>query len=616
METPILENFIHFIREYAPIPKQTNMYYEELEERATKLGVKALTFEHPALQRIKEFFAPKESRLINLVLTGTAGDGKTRMLYDFWHELQGDEHVLQDRPKHALLDAKIEGTLHRFHFIFDLSKCLPDKGQSLSADGLQLLGDWADSLLLRSSTIFVVAANDGKLLQALRALRETKNDSDISIVEEEIENMLAERRSTSQKLKLALIDLSQIGSAKTFDRACEALLARPEWECMWANTSDQAFGPLSPLRRNWDIFRQHEFRNRLRTLIELCDVNGFHISVRDLMAMIVNTLLGHPNAADRVLTIAELRRLATPAESPHSRIYQNIFGENLKEERRQDFLVFGYLNYFRVGSETASRIDELILFGQQLPNMKAAYQRLIVDSTGIDVLNPDFKSLQRNYLEAESLDDEHREKFLVELAQQRRRLFFRIPDDEPLFDPWQLTIFQYAGKFLSSVLKPLQRDEPPERATVEMLIRGLNRVCSGMLFDEGNKLYLTSGLDFTSARISRLALHEVPVSKGLHNEHIEIALNSQGQPELLVFLLGDKIPYRLDLMRFEFLVRVADGALPNSFSRECYEDIINFKSLLLTRVQTAMGNIEVKDFKYLSSSAAGRPSEETITLQL
>ena len=35
-------------------------------------------------------------------------------------------------------------------------------------------------------------------------------------------------------------------------------------------------------------------------------------------------------------------------------------------------------------------------------------------------------------------------------------------------------------------------------------------------------------------------------------------------------------------MRFEFLTRVANGALPSSFSKECYEDVIAFKTKVLS----------------------------------
>jgi hypothetical protein len=580
------------------------------------MGVELLKFEHPAIAQIRKHFAPADGKLINLILTGTAGDGKSRLLYEHWRDLGGDEARLKERPNQASLKAQVNGETRSFHFIFDLSKCLPDKGQSLEPHQIQLLEALVNSLLAKSPTIFVVAANDGKLLQALRSLKVVQPASAVTDVETEVEEMLAGKRASSPKLTLALLDLSGMSSAETFDRARAALLARPEWKCFTECEADPAFGPNSPLRRNWEILCQPQFHHRLRTLIELCDVNGFHISVRDLIALLVNGLLGHPKAAERVLTLDEVRKLAIPGESLRGSIHRNVFGENLKEERRQDFLVFSYLNYFRVGHETSNGIDELILFGRELPNLEPTYERLVIDPSGYDAINPAFEALRRDYLEAEDFDETKREEFLTELAQQRRRLFFRLPDEEaPGFDPWLLTIFQYAGRFLKAILHPLKREESPDGATIEILVRGLNRVWSGMLFDEGNKLFLTSGLDFTTARISRLALHAVPVSESLSGERIEVVLNHRQQPELRVHLLGGApISYRLDLMRFEFLVRVAEGALPNSFSRECYEDVINFKSLLLARVQNAMAKKEVRNFKYLSADANGRPSEETINL--
>lgn len=325
------ESFIRFIREYGPIPRQANMYHEEIEERAASLGMEPLRFEHPALARIKQHFAPGEARLANLILTGTAGDGKTRMLYDFWRELNGPEEVLATRPKHAALTVSVGGATREFHFIFDLSKCLPDKGQVWNPEELALLESWVASLLSQSPVIFVVAANDGKLLQALRSLKAGRDSSAAALVEGEIEDMLAGRRTSSDKLAVALLDLSEVGSAETFDNAYAALLARPEWNCLRDDAADPAFGPFSPLRRNWEILRQPRFHHRLHTLIELCDVNGFHISVRDLMAMMVNGLLGHPKAADRVLTLDEARILATPGENLRGSIHRNIFGKTSRK---------------------------------------------------------------------------------------------------------------------------------------------------------------------------------------------------------------------------------------------------------------------------------------------
>ena len=50
-----------------------------------------------------------------------------------------------------------------------------------------------------------------------------------------------------------------------------------------------------------------------------------------------------------------------------------------------------------------------------------------------------------------------------------------------------------------------------------------------------------------------------------------------------------QFPVRLDLtpVRFEFLCRVSEGALPGSFSNECLEDLLAFKARLLRAAETA-----------------------------
>ena len=56
-------------------------------------------------------------------------------------------------------------------------------------------------------------------------------------------------------------------------------------------------------------------------------------------------------------------------------------------------------------------------------------------------------------------------------------------------------------------------------------------------------------------------------------------------PELNVHLSDShRAGLQLNLRRYEYLVRIAEGALPNSFSRECYEDIMACKTELLRRL--------------------------------
>ncbi|WP_419585993.1 hypothetical protein, partial [Thiolapillus sp.] len=49
----------------------------------------------------------------------------------------------------------------------------------------------------------------------------------------------------------------------------------------------------------------------------------------------------------------------------------------------------------------------------------------------------------------------------------------------------------------------------------------------------------------------------------------------------------DSLP--LQLTHFEYLIRVANGSLPASFSRQCNEDFLDFKLRLIKRLDDLIG---------------------------
>jgi hypothetical protein len=74
------------------------------------------------------------------------------------------------------------------------------------------------------------------------------------------------------------------------------------------------------------------------------------------------------------------------------------------------------------------------------------------------------------------------------------------------------------------------------------------------------------------------------------------------------------------LIRFEFLSRIAlEGALPASFSKECYEDLLAFKSKLIAAYTTrqkaeATFNSSTIDLKLLTLTERGMPDPKSIEI--
>ncbi len=210
------------------------------------------------------------------------------------------------------------------------------------------------------------------------------------------------------------------------------------------------------------------------------------------------------------------------------------------------------------------------------------------------------------------------ERILDLLVSQRRGLFFKIPEDQEVeLSLWELTVFKYAGEYLANVLNELRAGKRTERHILARLVKGLNRVFVGLLVNTERELLLATSLSFSTAKVSQVLEDRIPVTPRLH-ERVELVLSGE-KPLLVVQFAPDlwaELP--LNLTRFEFLSRVAEGALPGSFSRECYEDMLAFKCKLLARLADRR-RLERGDdgegalsFRLLSLDAGGNPLDDVV----
>jgi len=127
-----------------------------------------------------------------------------------------------------------------------------------------------------------------------------------------------------------------------------------------------------------------------------------------------------------------------------------------------------------------------------------------------------------------------------------------------------------------------------KRPILARLVKGLNRVFTGMLINSDRELYLATSGNFSQAKVSRILVERVSVepSKG---ERVALRFDeTNGRVLLTVFFTPEiKVDFNLTLIRYEFLSRIAlEGALPASFSKECYEDLLAFKSQLIASFAT------------------------------
>ena len=202
---------------------------------------------------------------------------------------------------------------------------------------------------------------------------------------------------------------------------------------------------------------------------------------------------------------------------------------------------------------------------------------------------------------------------------QRRALFFKIPNEETEeLRLWDLTVFKYGGEYLEYVLKALREGQSVRRHILGRIVRGTNRIFTGMLINSEHELFLASSASLSQARVSRFLDERISVTPRHGGERIEIVLEADHHPHLVVCLGGEfSCSFQLTLTRYEYLSRVAEGAMPNSFSKECFEDVMAFKSRLMRELEARdSGHPDAGEvvFRVLEVDANGAAREERISV--
>jgi len=534
---------------------------------------------------------------VSVILTGTAGDGKTHLCRQVWKALKGDDtewasdnpyltiefHYPKDKKSWPDTDDRDLYRPVKIHFIRDLSGWAPQQGAEWDPEKEELLQKFSRSVFDgESDEIFLIAANDGQLVESWRRLKETEA---VKRTRQVFEDLLVEDRQHQAGVRLKFFNLSRASSAELFDRALDAFLNHPGWDEVKREipAENDLFGPKCPIRHNYELLQTPLVRSRLRSLLELCDHNGLHVPIRQILLLLTNAILGHPDAKDHLMIPADVPKIIAAGTTSKASLYNNIFGGNLSEIRRQAITIFDYLERFQIGHETSNRVDNILIFGQDDANLGSHFTEFVANDQfyGAD---PRFYAAKREYIEGTDESEDNSRDFLQMLVSQRRGLFFKIPkQSESELNLWELTVFKFAGEYLDSVAEVLRQGAIVKRPILSKLIKGLNRVFTGMLINSDREIYLATSGNYSQAKVSRILVERISVEPSKGEKVILQYDESNGRVLLSVFFAPDvSVDFNLTLIRYEFLSRIAlEGALPASFSKECYEDLLAFKSQLI-----------------------------------
>lgn len=579
------EKWIKFLRAYGPVPDGNSQEAEHIESLATKLGIPRLSFEHPLEDRFWNMFNTAGTKKV-VVVTGTAGDGKTTICFELTRKLSGKA------PDPTKTSNCIESFLTLPEFggkemtiIYDVTGWRrKNDDDSLIKEHVEVLENAAKYAAGAGGTPFIMAVNDGQLHEIAKSL-----PADCSIQLREFFNELLTMHASAQEKSttlqnLELVNLSSIPSDHLMRIALDGILSREEWSCLDDEQNTPLFGPNSSVVANYHLLKSEAVRDRLLSLAKIADACGYHLPIRSIILLLVNALLGHPGFSNGLVKPGvETERNYNVDTRYKAALHKNIFGLNLSKDERNKRVLYEFLADLRVGEETTNDIDELIIFGNKHPDLEQAYGELIADDPH-NQRDPDLVRKVAMYLKGEIAEDEDVREFRSLLCEERKRLFLHAPPEQfEAYNLWGTCIFHHAGHFIKDFLTPLANNKAIEMDSIIKLVAGLNRVWTGLLIrNDLYQVYLATGLDITTAPISDLLIQKIDAYSGSDSVGVR-RRELDDRPEFELQYDGRKFTFELTMLRFEFLMRVARGAMPTSFSSEIYS---NFQALKQKAIRT------------------------------
>lgn len=578
--------WVRFLRTYGPTPKNLTMFDEYVAGALGRAKVQPISLSTPMLAPMKAHI--DSGKTGSMLIAGTAGDGKTYHCRALWTYIGGDPRAWATKgniKEHRLADGRLAV------FIKDLSEFNGEESDVPLArlEKSVLGGD--------DSEIVILAANHGQVLDRLRDLgrRQDRNHP----LRKPLQEFFLQ--AGEEPVRLAVFDLSRSVGRIALDEVVAAVAKHAEWDNC-PRCALKSGGKICPIYENRErllgVADGAQLGHRLGDLVEIARLNGQHLPVRDLLALCANMILGHRDAKDGLMSCAEVAWIQEQGAVDRASVYGNAFGANLPKRRLADRPVFKAMAAFGVGDETTNCTDGLLVYGKDDVKLAPKFACLIGNDSVYGATQR-LLSAQDKYLEGEEAArvDGGAAGFIELLQEQRRRLFFTLPLDEVGYPFWSMTVFRFAGEYLEMRAALLEKKAVAETVRGR-LVRGLNRVMTGLLIDNVDRIFVASSGGFTQSRVSVLCDTEAP-SRRLNGVGMVIKLDAiSGRPSLDVSLaqgIGNSVAFDLTPVRFEFLARVAEGALPGSFSNECLEDMLAFKAKLLRKAELIRGRTQQDD---------------------
>lgn len=333
----------------------------------------------------------------SIIITGNAGDGKTRIcrnVYESltkkrlvkWHESGIEEFTFQEKT---------------IYIIKDLSE-LQDSMIHEVLNGL-------NQALTNKSIVYLIAANEGKLTHAL--LHNNKQNELFDIIVPQLRNA-----ATPKHPNLHVYNLLHTSSSLYARNILREWNKEENWsicgECKQQNNCI--------IYHNHKKLKEKEVRRLIDRIYLSLDTTQVHMTIRELLIQLAYTQIGGLSCED--IHTAKNEDLQKQAKKVY---YENFFGHTAPSTLFEDIPAFNEIQKYDPGLLSNSKVDDFIINGD-LSGEKSSEQHNKLFAKSIDTEYGFFKQALQNYRSLSN--NEYAGQHLADywLPRLRRKYYFEI----------------------------------------------------------------------------------------------------------------------------------------------------------------------------------------------
>lgn len=592
-ETHIMTDnpLIPFLASYGPTPSSHTMYDECVIKAAEENGCTPLEIKHPLIDEIVALLRTPSPK--SVILTGTAGDGKTYTARKIVETLSEDKHLWSTMEK----DGKIYSFPHPLPCSERPLRIIKDLSELNETEKNKIFSTLCYSLSTHDdkAPVFILCANDGYLLQFFKGY---------DPLYRKIIDLLSKDQSNKENPReyFWLINMSRQSRQDIFDDVIDSIVKHPQWEnCTSCSTvKEQGQDQRCPILCNRDILRKKEhdsMRARLRDILCLAETSGQHLPIRQLIINVINILLGDHKQKPFLLTCKKARNRAKKGEYSLTNPYANVFGDNLPKREQKLYKIFTVLNDFQIGFKTNNFFEHALLWNnKELPDCPYYGLRIFTNS-------------RDQYLNTPTA--EHADRFLEDMLDQRRRLFFSLTPDtkNTCYNPWQLSLFKHGAEYIDMFDKLLTHNKSDKeyQEIARKILCGLNRTMTKTMTKTSSELWITLSFGVYRGHPIPLLIQRA-AKQGESTLSFEHLNNTSKMPVIRVTQKETSVDLPLRPLLFEYLIQIDQGALPANFSSDIYQEIKKFQLQIAAMTQKTFEYITPKEIQLSSrGELEGRP---------